>query len=490
MAKRPPNIIVFMDDQEQAQVCLPQHPCIKPNVDKLIREGLQFTRVYTPTAHSCPARACYFTGTYPSQHGVFNNVLNSTKIHGSYDPSLPHFSEVLRKAGWNLGLTGKWHVSDTEDPSARGWDEVQPTCTRVNHHGRTWEKWRELAGEKPDLGARRRGEIIMPGYGRQALYRADDVPQEEHHAYKGDLVSVTKAIEAMERYAKEDKPFFIHCGPSGPHDPYVVPKKYVDLYKFEDVPLPPNFHDTLQDKPRIYQRHRQQLWSQLSEDEVRESVMHYWAYCTMMDELFGKLYDAVDALGIRDNTILIYTSDHGDYCGAHGLYCKGVPAFDEGIRIPLVIRWPEGIERPGRTVDEFITLSDYTQTFLDVAGEQAFNVPGRSFAGFFKKDAIDNWTQEYHGQMNGVELYYTQRVAMTKEFKYVYNGFDFDEFYDLRNDPHEMVNLVHEPDYEEAKMDLVKRMWRFAESVNDSIAIAYWTCALAPWGPTVGLASE
>ncbi len=488
MAKRPPNIIVFMDDQEQAQVCLPNHPCKKPYVDKLIREGLQFTRVYTPTAHSCPARVCYFTGTYPSQGGVYNNVLGHPKIHGTYDPSLMHFSQVLRKAGWNLGLTGKWHVSDTENPRERGWDEVAPTCLKTDVHGKSWEKWLQQAEKEPvDNSPRRPGEIIMPGYARQFLYKSEDVPPEESRHYTGDRQTVDKAIEAMERYAKEDKPFFIHCGPTGPHDPYIVPKKYVDMYKLEDVPLPPNFGDMLQDKPHIYQRHRQQLWSQLSEEEVRDSVRHYWAYCTMMDELFGRLYDAVDAMGLRENTILIYTSDHGDYCGAHGLYCKGVPSFDEGHRIPLIIRWPEGIERPGRQIDEFITLADYAQTFLDIAGKDPIQGPSRSFAPFFKSDSVEDWPQEFHGQMNGVEYYYTQRICMTKEHKYVFNGFDFDELYDLTIDPHEMVNRVNDPAYEQVKLDLVKRMWKFAYGVNDTIAIAYWTCALLPWGPLTGL---
>ena len=491
MAKKSPNIIVFMDDQEQAQVCLPNHPCQKPTVDKLIREGLQFTRVYTPTAHSCPARACYFTGTYPSQNGVFNNVLNPLKIHGSYNPGLTHFSEVLRRNGWNLGLTGKWHVSDTENPSDRGWDEVLPTCTSTGGQFKGWSKWTEMARQPSDESPRRRGEVIMPGYGRKFLYQTDEGEPEDlpHHRLDCDIVD--RAVEAMERFAKEDKPFFIHCGPNGPHDPYRVPKKYVDRYRLEDIPLPPNFHDSLEDKPRIYQRHNRQLWSQLSEEEVRESILHYWAYCTMMDDLFKRVYDAVDRLGIRDNTILIYTSDHGDYAGAHGLYCKGVPAFDEGYRIPLIIRWPEGIERPGRTVDEFITLADYAQTFVDIAGQAPLpNTPARSFVPFFKQDSVADWPQEFHGQMNGVELYYTQRTSMTKEHKYVFNGFDFDELYDLKNDPHELRNLAEDPVYQAIKFDLVRRMWRFARSVNDNMAIAYWTCALAPWGPISGLAED
>ena len=484
MAKRPPNVVVFMSDQEQAQVANPEHPCITPYADKLAKEGLLFRRCYTNSAHSCPARATYFTGFLPSVAKVYNNVCNVQKISGTYDPSLKHFSEFLREAGWNLGITGKWHCSDTEDPGDRGWDEVFPTATKTAHMGIHWEQWTEMAEKGFDFDTPRQpGEIINPGYNRHFAYRSTDGRIEDSHDYK----VVTKAIEAMERYAKEDKPFHIHCGPTNPHDPYAVPKKYVDMYDLDDVPLPPNYHDDLQDKPRIYQR-QAKLWSQLSEDEVRDSVRHYWADCTMVDELRGMLYDAIDDLGIRDNTILVFTSDHGDYVGAHGLYCKGVPAFDEAMRVPLIVRWPEGIEGPGREVDEFITLADFHSTFLDLAGMEPIPTHGASFAPFFKSTDVEGWADEYYNQMGSVELWYTQRFVQTKYGKYVFNGFDFDELYDLANDPLEMENVIDDPVYEDLRTDMLKRLWKQARRTNDLIAIRYHTCAIAPFGPIVGLA--
>jgi len=172
---------------------------------------------------------------------------------------------------------------------------------------------------------------------------------------------------------------------------------------------------------------------------------------------------------------------------AHGLYCKGIPSFDEAMRVPMIVRWPEGIDNPGRTVDEFITLADFAPTFLDVAGLPQNQTSGASFAPFFKSNHVENWTQEYHNQMNGVEYYYTQRFVQTKDFKYVFNGFDFDELYDLKNDPHEMKNLAEDSRYDDVKLDMVKRMWRFAFKEKDILAVKYWTCALVPWGPHVAL---
>ena len=111
--------------------------------------------------------------------------------------------------------------------------------------------------------------------------------------------------------------------------------------------MPASYHDTLEDKPRVVQRQRRQLWDQLSEDEVRESIAHYWAYCTLEDALLGEVLDALDATGQADNTLVIFMSDHGDYCGAHGIYLKGVAAFREAYHVPCIMRWPKGIREPG-----------------------------------------------------------------------------------------------------------------------------------------------
>ena len=119
-----------------------------------------------------------------------------------------------------------------------------------------------------------------------------------------------------------------------------------DMYDPAEIELPPSYSDTLEDKPRLYQRHRRQLWDQLSEDEVRESIAHYYAYCTMEDDLFGEVLDALDATGQADNTVVIFMSDHGDYCGDHGLYLKGVPAFRGAYHVPCIVRWPDGIAEP------------------------------------------------------------------------------------------------------------------------------------------------
>ncbi len=221
---------------------------------------------------------------------------------------------------------------------------------------------------------------------------------------------------------------------------------------------------------------------------MRESIAHYWAYCTLQDELLGEVLDALDASGQAGDTLVVFMSDHGDYVGAHGLYLKGVPAFREAYHVPCIMRWPAGIRNPGRTVDAFVTLADFAPTFLELGeATQPADLSGASLLPFLRNETPDAWPDAYHTQLNGVELYYTQRAVVTRDFKYVYNGFDFDELYDLRNDPHEMVNLADRPEYQEIQHDLVRRMWRFAAREQDMIFNPYGTVALAPWGPADAL---
>jgi arylsulfatase A-like enzyme len=233
---------------------------------------------------------------------------------------------------------------------------------------------------------------------------------------------------------------------------------------------------------------REQFWSQLSDDEIRDSIRHYWAFCTMEDFMFGEVLAALEATGQADNTLVLRLSDHGDYCGAHGLYLKGVPSFREAYNIAMIARFPKGIIRPGREDQRSINLSDFMPTFLELAEVQApYPLTGHSFLPLLRDEQVE-WDNTLYTQFNGVELYYSQRIVATKTHKYVYNGFDFDELYDLVNDPYELKNVAQDPAYNDVKHDLVRKMWRFAEQEKDEMIFnPYGTVAFAPWGPADAL---
>jgi arylsulfatase A-like enzyme len=487
-----PNILIFMTDQERADVVAPGHPCRTPNADRLAQDGVRFTQAYTPAAHCCPARATFMTGLYPSRHGVFNNVLTPTAIHYGLNPGVVTFSELLRNAGYDLTLCGKWHVTAEENPADRGWNERETTGVKGGSHQRAIAQWYE-GPLQPDTsgGERPRGHIQRPGWGDFVVYKT--LPDGGPKGYEGlhDYKVVQAAIDELQRLAAQEQPWCLFIGPLGPHDPFTVPEKFVRQYDAAQIPLPASYADTLADKPRLYQRQRRQLWDQLSEAEVRESIAHYWAYCTLEDALLGEVLDALDATGQAENTLVIFLSDHGDYCGDHGLYLKGAPAFRQAYHIPCIMRWPAGIASPGRTVDELITLADFAPLFLQLAGVEApANLSGRSLLPFLQAQTPADWPDAVYTQFNGVELYYTQRSVTTRQYKYVYNGFDFDELYDLQNDPHELVNRSDDPAYGSIKQELMRKLWRFAAREADMIFNPYGTVALAPWGPADALVQQ
>lgn len=509
-----PNILVYMPDQHQGQAVLPSHPAIMPNVRRFASQGVTFTRAFCPSPHCCPSRASFMTGLYPSEHGVFNNVDTATAINANPYPGVKFFSDRLRNSGYELAYSGKWHVARDINPEDHGWTDLYLQKRQVPGIHRLDSTWKEEREELSKAGGpREQGEILRPGWGNWQNHGS--YPAKGPHGYEGleDHKIMQTGIEGLQTLARSGKPWCLMISDGGGHDRYLAPQNFVDMYHPESVELPPNFRDALLDKPRIYQRMRYQYFSQLSDEEVRQGIAHYWAKLTLHDALFGLLLDALEKSGQAENTIVIYTSDHGDYAGAHGMWAKGVPCFQEGYNIPCVVRWPRGIARPGREEAAFVSTADFAPTFLDAAGVQPeAPMSGMSFLPWLHGESPSGWRDAIYSHLNGVEVYYTQRSVMTDSYKYVYNAFDFDELYDLKNDPHEMVNLAFPnvpqaqaameqgrglvnsqdvpwphlpPPLDEVRRDLLKRLWKFAQEHKDIIFNPYITDAMAPYGPAI-----
>ena len=477
-----PNILIFMSDQERADVLNPDHTCITPNATRLAEEGVRFTEAYCPSPHCCPSRATFFTGMYPSKHGVFNNVSNPAALNTGLAEGIVTFGEPLRDAGYRLAFSGKWHVTAEENPSDRGWEELYVTAGVGSFMQQTLEFYKKLSvNDQP----RQHGQVKRPGWGDFQLFDSYGSKSNKGYEDNRDYQVVKSACDALPDLADGDQPWVLYVGVSGPHDPFIVPTKYLDLYDLDDIALPDNYHDSMVDKPAVYRRMRQQYWDQLSETEIRDAVRHYWAYCTMIDDMFGEVLDILDATGQADNTLVLRVSDHGEYCGNHGIFMKGVPSFKEAYHIPAIIRYPEMIQESNRQVDQFVSLADFAPTFYDLAGVSApDHISGRSLLPFLHGENPEDWRDAHYTQLNGVELYYSQRSVQSKQYKYVYNGFDLDELYDIQNDPQELINLAADPNFDAVKRELVRKMWQFAEQEQDErIFNGYGTVALAPWGP-------
>ncbi len=482
-----PNILIFMSDQQRGDSTPPHGRAITPNLDRLAREGVTFSQTYCPAPHCCPSRATFHTGLYPSQHGVWNNVDVGNALSRGLVPGTRIFGDDLRDAGYRLYFSGKWHVSAVENPADRGWTMRFPNPgnrspgARAAETGRPplheWAQFEKMA-KNPDPTVRREAEILRPGYGTYTHYGEGD-----DFFIAGWDARVVGDAEDFIQHREPGAPWCHFVGTLGPHDPYFAPREYLDFYDLDAIELPASFPDHMEDKPALYRRTRDRF-DQLPEVEQREAVRHYLAFCSYEDALFGRVMQALEAAGELDNTVIVYLSDHGDYAGDHGLWAKGLPCFRGAYHVPAIVRWPGGVVRPGRDVDAFVSLADFTPTFLEIAGiETDRSFAGQSLMPFLRYEPPAQWRDALFTQTNGNELYGIQRSVMTRDWKYVYNGFDYDELYDLRADPGETRNLAADPKYAAVVKECCGRLWRFAHDHDDVCINPYIMVALAPHGP-------
>lgn len=472
-----------MTDQQNAKTMYADSVAKTPNIDTFLQKSMHFTDAYCPAPHCCPSRASFFSGLYPAQHGIWHNVEVDSAISRELFDGVKLFPEVLSENGYQTVFSGKWHVSGTEGPADRGFQKVLRECT--TNYGREGKEniprfndWSKLYchNEKID-GAneiKTDGRIVKEGYPTYYQYGIEENPF-------GDTDTVEMACEELKNY-DGDKPLFMYVGTIGPHDPYCVPQEFLDLYRDLEVVLPESFNDTMEDKPALYRRTREQF--ALTEDEYKESVKRYLAFVSYEDSLFGKLLDTIDEKGIYDDTAIIYLTDHGDYLGAHGLWAKGLPCFKEAYNICAAIGG--GALNINGTNGELISLADFAPTILDLAGiEDLPEMCGKSLVPFLKKEKPENWREYICTQTNGNEVYGIQRAVWDKKWKYVYNSFDYDELYDLENDPLEMHNICKKPENKGKVKEMCKKMWQFAYDTKDCQTCGYIMVRMAPYGPGI-----
>lgn len=478
------NILIFMTDQQRASSVYGPNKAHTPNLDKLRQQGVSFTQVHCPSPHCCPSRATFFTGQYPSRHGIWNNVQVGNAISRDLTPGIRLWSEDLADVGYDMHYFGKWHVSAVQGPKDKGWTEHTLTAGVTKADRPVTYEWgrymREPIVAERNEATRQDGEIQRPGYCSYFNYGVDeDRCNDKRH--------IDGAVEQLQMLKSSSSPWAIYVGPLGPHDPYFAPQRYLDMYDIDDIVLPESFTDMMEDKPALYRRTRS-MFDQMTEREHKESIRHYLAYCSWEDELFGMVLDALEANGQADSTMVLYCSDHGDYTAEHGLWCKGLPCFKSAYHVPAIIRWPDKLapDVVGKNVDAFVSLADFHPTFMEMAGLDApKDIYGQSLMPFLKGESPDTWRDAIYTQSNGNELYGIQRSVMTDKWHLVYNGFDFDELYDMQNDPQQIRNLATDPAYEPIKRELYERLWQFAYEQQDVCINPYIMVGLAAYGPGV-----
>ena len=460
-----PNILHIMSDQQQWATVAGRSPCRTPNLNRLASEGLLFERSYTPSAVCCPARAMILSGAYHWHNGVFNQIHSAPSVHRDMYPEVVLYSQQLRAAGYRLGYVGKWHASWVRGPREFGYHEVADLTSYRDAVRDTAQSPIRPARPKEKLGRLTDGVMQWPGSEPFPMWGHAEGPEEaapEH--YRTDC-----ALEMLKGFTQGSQPWLMEVHYIEPHDPYFPLKKFLDKYDAGSIPVPKSFTDDFRNKPGLHRR-ESQTWGNVTEEDVRQSRAHYYAYTEQLDAQIGRLLASLDQSGQAANTIVVFTTDHGDMVGAHRMWIKGWMPYEECYRVPLIVRWPGHIQAGGRS-SALVQTHDLAHTYIEVAG--AAKLPfadGRSLAPLWENPNRTDWTDQILCAYYGGEFLYTQRMGITNRYKYMFNGFDIDEMYDLEEDPDEMHNVAEDEAHKKEAGEMRARLYAMMTQFHDPYA--------------------
>lgn len=462
-----PNILFVCTDQERYDLSAPGGPEVEtPAADRLAREGLRCEHAFTPTAMCSPARASILTGRYPHNHGVLSNQTRRfiPKVPAA---GIPTYGDLLDPTNYTLRWVGRWEFRESS-AADHGFDQVAGGHHRYDQ---------TLDGEGYRAFADRRGvdpESVTVDWCESAPSSFRKSPGNAGVTELPAEATLTtylaeRTIACLEDLAEAGDPFYLRLNLPGPHHPYVVPASYAERYDPAAIEPWPSFAESFEGKPGIHRHHGEYYGCQdLSWNVWAPIVAHYFAFVTQLEEQIGRILEAVDDLGLTEDTVVIRTTDHGDFAGSHRLWDKGPMMYDDIYRVPFFVRWP-GVVEPGRVADSFVQTLDIMPTICELAGLAAPSIDGESLVPFLRgADHRDAAVAEYHGEP---ETLYTQRMIRTNRFKFVFNGPDRNELYDLREDPHELNNRIDHPDLESVRLTLADRLGDWMEETGDDISI-------------------
>lgn len=496
-----PNVLFIITDQMRADhVGFGGNPTVRtPNIDALAARSTVFERCYVSNPLCTPNRSSMLTGRMPSVHGARMNGMG-------LDPRQRTFVGELHDAGYRTALLGKSHLQamgfgETAPPESRGlsgwaWDEPGPGWDRFE----VWQSHRERHVELPipfygfdevDLVVAH-ADICSGHYYRWLSDRVEDPeqlrgPQNglEHDSPSGQVwrtavpeelypteYVVERTLGFLDRMAAEGtsepggrRPWFAYCSFPDPHHPFTPPGDWFDRHDPVDMVLPKTYHDDHSSSMPMYRSLLGMRGTGMSdgifpfsptEEELREFLAREYGSIELIDSGVGRILGHLAQLGMSENTIVVFTSDHGDMFGDHGMMFKGGMHYDGCLRVPLAIATPEPQHEPGRTSSLVSTL-DLAQTLLDLTGQRPFEgMQGHSLRPLLEPGGGDHSIRsgvlieedqpvDLHG-LGGTGGRLRMRTLVTDEARITaYQGSTEGELFDLREDPDELHNLWHEP---------------------------------------------
>ncbi len=478
MANRP-NILMFLPDGMQAQVFRPDHDCKTPNFDRLADRGIRFSRAHTPLPTCSPARASLMTGLLPHNHGVLQVEHCVDDDQCVLRTQHPHWAQRLSEAGYRTGYFGKWHIERTNRLEDFGWQVNGCDATAAFRALGEGVASTEKLLDDDSLASYKTGP---EGYNPVLHYGVTDMPSDQ----RSFGVTTRLAQDFLAESFEQDAPWACCVSFPEPNVPVIAGREAFEQYDVDAIRLPENFHDDFANSPAFYRRQKQ-IFETISEQQWRESRAVYYALISELDAQFGKLLDQLEAAGQLDNTVVIALSDHGRYMGAHGFDAHNYGAFEEIYNIPLIVAGPgiaEGVDSGA-----LVSFHDLCPTLLELAGADPIDTPdSRSFAPLLADPVAEapNFNTGY-AEFYGTRFLMTQRILWQGSWKFVFNGFDYDELYNLDDDPHELHNLGNDPAHRNRMQAMMAEIWRIVHDTDDRALLGthYSPMRFALVGPNV-----
>jgi arylsulfatase A-like enzyme len=420
---RPPNILFVLADQWRFEAfgCAGNPDVKTPNLDRLQREGIRFDNAVSGMPVCSPMRASFLTGQRPLSHGIF---LNDVPLN----PQAVTIAKVLHAAGYDTACIGKWHVNG---------DGRSNFIPRERRQG--FDYWKVLE--------------CTHDYNHSAYYA--DGPEKLYWEGYDAIAQTRDAQQYLREHAQAKKPFFLFLAWGPPHDPYLsAPERYRALYDPAKLTLRPNVPEAERAK-------------------ARKSLAGYYAHCTALDESFGELRRTLQESGLEENTLLVFTSDHGDMLGSQGAYNKQRP-WDESIRVPLVVRWPKGLGVKARQLEAPINSEDLMPTLLglcDVAIPKT--VEGLDYSRYIRggRNPGDGATvilcASPFGQWLRRDGGKEYRGVRTTRYTYVRDLAGPWLLYDSQTDPFQTNSLANQPKYSRLQASLDALLTRKLKERHD-----------------------
>lgn len=489
------NILLITSDQQHWDTLSCIGSEVKtPNLDRLASRGTLYRRNYCPNPTCTPTRASLITGKYPSQHGAYSlgtKLLESEHTVG----------EDFMAAGYRTALVGKAHFQPLkgtdEFPSLEsyptlqdldfwrkfnepfyGFDHVELARNHTDeaHVGQHYAIWLE------EKGCDNWKDYYRPPTGNNAdQKRKWEIPEEFHY---GTWIA-ERSCALLEGYKKKDEPFFLWSSFFDPHPKYLAPEPWDTMYDPAELTVPsivegehennpPHFQMTQTKNPDFspYKSSGQGLHGFSShlhdKDELAKDIACYYGMISLMDKQIGQILDKLEDLGLAENTLIVFTSDHGHFYGHHGLTAKGAFHYEDMIRVPMIVSQPGKVPQ-GVVSDALQSLVDYAPSFLSACGldiPHAMTGIDQTDVWYGERESIrDHCIVENHHDPLTVHLktYVEDRYKLT-----VYYQRDYGELFDLEADPKETNNLWNDPNAQALKSELINKLL-FAEMGKESI---------------------